>query len=83
MLPICHLIIIIFVPNMRRKFFLIILIFALSKCFIQANDQFEILALTNKIVMLRFNEGYASYHKIGQPRNSDRVFVQLFKNQRN
>jgi len=41
-----------------------------------ASDLIEVLPLTNKIVMLRFNDGYATYHKIGQPRNSDRVFVE-------
>jgi len=51
---------------MKRKIFSIIafLIFYSSSGI--ASDLIEVLPLTNKIVMLRFNDGYATYHKIGQ-----------------
>jgi endoglucanase len=48
----------------------------LSTIIAQASDLIEVLPLTHKIIMLRFNDGYATYHKMGQSRNSDRVFVQ-------
>ncbi|MGE5393905.1 MAG: hypothetical protein ACM3P1_04120, partial [Candidatus Saccharibacteria bacterium] len=42
-----------------------------------ASDIVEVLPLTNKILMLHFDDGYAIYHKKGQARSNERVVVEL------
>ena len=39
----------------------------------KASDIIEVLPLTRDIVMLHFYDGYAQYHKNGQPRSNERV----------
>ena len=39
----------------------------------KASDIIEVLPLTRDIVMLHFYDGYALYHKNGQPRSNERV----------
>lgn len=43
----------------------------------KASDIVEVLPLTNKILMLHFDDGYAVYHKKGQARSNERVVVEL------
>lgn len=41
-----------------------------------ASDIVEVLPLTNKILMLHFDDGYAIYHKKGQARSNESVVVE-------
>jgi len=43
----------------------------------KASDIIEIVPITNKILALHFDDGYAIYHKKGQARSNERVVVEL------
>lgn len=43
---------------------------------LKASDLVEVLPLTNQILMLHFNDGYAIYHKKGQSRSNESVVVE-------
>ncbi len=40
-----------------------------------ASDLVEVQPLTDRIVMLHFNDGYVQHHQRGQPRGEEKVFV--------
>lgn len=42
-----------------------------------ASDIVEVLPLTNKILMLHFDDGYAVYHKKGESRSNEKVVVEM------
>lgn len=44
-----------------------------------ASDVVEIVPITNKILALHLDDGYAVYHKKGQARSNERVVVELLK----
>lgn len=63
---------------MKKIVLLFIFLFSLE--FVaKASDLIEILPLTNQILMLHFDDGYAIYHKKGQQRSNERVVVELLK----
>jgi hypothetical protein len=41
-----------------------------------ASDVVEILPLTNKVLMVGFDDGYAVYHKNGQKRTDETMVVE-------
>jgi len=55
-------------------FVAIILMFQLT---VKASDIVEVLPLTNKILMVHFDDGYAVYHKKGQTRSNESVVVEM------
>lgn len=56
---------------------LLYLLIALSFTFQgKASDLIEVLPLTNRILMLHFDDGYAVYHQKGQARSNERVIVE-------
>jgi len=57
---------------------LLLIVFLMSLEFIaKASDLVEILPLTNQILMLHFDDGYAVYHKKGQTRSNESVVVEM------
>ncbi len=60
-----------------NKFFLTIFFVCFLLGTVRASDIIEIIPITNKIIALHFDDGYAVYHKKGQKRNNERVVVEL------
>ena len=50
-------------------------VIALMASFAAASDLVEIQPLTDRIVMLHFNDGHVQHHQRGQPRSDEKVFV--------
>ncbi|MGE5427408.1 MAG: cellulase N-terminal Ig-like domain-containing protein, partial [Methylococcaceae bacterium] len=62
---------------MKKIIHLLILLLLLLDLGAIASDIVEVLPLTNKIMMVHFDDGYAIYHKKGQARSNERVVVEL------
>ena len=60
-----------------NRFAVVILLILTFQSGIKASDLVEVLPLTNQILMLHFDDGYAVYHKKGQLRSNERVVVEL------
>ena len=60
-----------------NRFALVILLILTINSGLKASDLVEVLPLTNQILMLHFDDGYAVYHKKGQQRSNERVVVEL------
>ena len=60
-----------------KKSILFIAILLFLKFAVKASDIVEVIPLTNKILMVHFDDGYAVYHKKGQTRSNERVVVEL------
>ena len=60
-----------------RFYILSIVLFCLFLSAVKASDLVEVLPLTNQILVLHFDDGYAVYHKKGQQRSNERVVVEL------
>ena len=54
-------------------FYMVFFVFNISS----ASDIVEIVTITNKILAIHFDDGYAVYHKKGQARNNEYVVVEL------
>jgi hypothetical protein len=50
-------------------------VIALMASAVTASDLVEIQPLTDRILMLHFNDGHAQHHQRGQPRSEQKVFV--------
>ncbi|HEX7585904.1 MAG TPA: hypothetical protein VF373_14545, partial [Prolixibacteraceae bacterium] len=61
---------------MKKLVLLFIFLFSLEFA-AKSSDLVEVLPLTNQILMLHFNDGYAIYHKKGQVRSNESVVVEL------
>ena len=61
---------------MRKSLLLIVFLFSIEYV-ARSSDLVEVLPLTNQILMLHFDDGYAVYHKKGQLRSNERVVVEL------
>ena len=59
-----------------RCYILSIVLFLLFLSTVKASDLVEVLPLTNQILVLHFDDGYAVYHKKGQQRSNERVVVE-------
>ena len=59
-----------------NRFAVVILLILTLQNGIKASDLVEVLPLTNQILMLHFDDGYAVYHKKGQLRSNERVVVE-------
>ena len=56
---------------------LVLLILLYFSSSLVASDIVEVLPLTNQIIMIHFDDGYAVYHKAGQARTNEKVVVEL------
>jgi len=61
---------------MKKKVLLAVLLFSVA-IVAKPSDLVEVLPLTNQILMLHFDDGYAVYHKKGQQRSQESVVVEL------
>lgn len=60
-----------------KTFAVVIFLLLFFQNTLKASDLVEVLPLTNQILMLHFDDGYAIYHKKGQARSNERVVVEL------
>ncbi|MBA4410037.1 MAG: glycoside hydrolase family 9 protein [Bacteroidota bacterium] len=60
-----------------KRFALLFVLLLVFKCNLKSSDLVEVLPLTNQILMLHFDDGYAVYHKKGQLRANEKVIVEL------
>jgi hypothetical protein len=60
-----------------NRFAVVILLILIFQTGIKASDLVEVLPLTNQILMLHFDDGYAIYHKKGQARSNESVVVEM------
>ena len=61
---------------MMTKIKYLFLLLFLNPCFLIASDLIEIVPITNKIIALHFDDGYAVYHKKGESRSNEYVVVE-------
>lgn len=64
-------------PLTKANFFLCLaaLVVLFSCVYAKASDVVEVRPLTNQIIMVHFDDGYATYHKMGQKRSNETVTV--------
>ncbi|HAH24313.1 MAG TPA: hypothetical protein DCL77_11265, partial [Prolixibacteraceae bacterium] len=60
-----------------NRFALVLFLILAFQFRINASDLVEVLPLTNQILMLHFDDGYAIYHKKGQARSNEKVIVEM------
>jgi hypothetical protein len=56
-----------------KKIILLLSLVANQLCF--ATEIISVKPLTNKIIVVHFDDGYIQHHSIGQPRNADFAVV--------
>lgn len=61
---------------MRIRLLIVFALWSVSSA-LNASDIVEVLPLTDQIIMIHFDDGYAVYHQAGQARSNERVVVEL------